>query len=284
MTEEQTYTLVNCELSRLDVDDEHYYYGGPIGGEKQFYMSLTRVLDIGAPFPEGLRQYLRMTSFEEQQDRLQYTGARGSHLHEALEHLMAGMTLELKEDFPTTYEKNAVVAFIRMMRFLDPGQFKTEIVVADPDLRVAGTLDFEGWVDEWKLEALLNPFKYLDIDVDSDFELKEKWYDLPDKSRRVHVIIDWKFTGRNAFSHKVQVSAYKRMFNKSRPGRVGRCFTWRYSPRHKMEFDFQESNLDYRSFKRVYQTAIEYLGMFPEPPIIKRYPDQVSLYQPKEKK
>jgi hypothetical protein len=285
MFEEAYYPLSNCEIMRLDVDDEHYYYGGPVeGGTKVFYMSLTRCLDIGAPFPEGLRQYLRMTSFEEQQDRLEYTGARGSKLHAALEALMGAQELESK-DYPSMYEKDAVVTFIRMMRFLAPGQFHTELIVADPLIRIAGTLDFEGWVDEWKLIALLEPLKYLETDSDNEFQLKEKWLDLPDSSRRVHIIIDWKFTGRNAYSHKVQAAAYKTMFNKSHPGHVSRCFTWRYSPRHKTGFDFQESLMNYQSFNRIYKTTLEYLQGFPEPPTIKRYPDKFRLYDKlKEKK
>lgn len=280
------YELSNCEIMRLDVDSEHYYYGGRKGEDKQFYLSLTRVLDIGGPFPEGLRQYLRVTNYDEQIERLEFTGARGSKLHDALDQLMSRKALNLKQDYTSSYEKDAIVTFMRMMRFLNPGKYETEMVVADPDLRVAGTLDFKGFVDEWKLVALLDPNKYLELDSDSDFQLKEKWLGLPELyTKRLLVIIDWKFTGRNAYSHKVQVAAYKTMNNKTRPGRkASRAFTWRYSPKHKYGFDFQESLLDYSSFKRIYTTTIEYLGEFPMPPSLKRYPDNVRLYEPKEKK
>lgn len=273
------YQLSNCEIMRLDVDDNHYYYGSTGDGKpKDYYLSLTQVLDIGGPFPEGLRMYLRVTSFEEQKDRLEFTGNRGSKLHEALDSLMQYEQLDMK-DYPSTYEKDALVTFIRMMRFLDPGKYETELIVADPDLRVAGTLDFKGFVQEWKLVCLLEPLKYLELDSDGDLQLKQKWVDLPD-TKRVHVIIDWKFTGRNAYSHKVQVAAYKTMNNKSRNGKpVSRAFTWRYSPRHKFGFDFQESLLDYQSFKRIYNTTIEYLGEFPMPPTVKRYPKSVRLYE-----
>jgi hypothetical protein len=278
------YELSDCEVMRLDVDDTHYYYGGMKGEEKQFYMGLTTVLDIGAPFPEGLRQYLRVTSYEEQKERLQSTGDRGSKLHEALDNLMQKKELNLKKDFPTIYEKDAIVSFIRMMRFLKPGKYSTELIVADPDLRVAGTLDFKGIVEEWKLEALLDPNKYLELDSEGDFQLKQRYVDMPTK-KRICVIIDWKFTGRNAYSHKVQVAAYKTMNNKTRKGQLAsRAFTWRYSPKHKAGFDFSESLLDYHSFKRIYATTIEYLGEFPPPPTIKRYADNVTLYKEKEKK
>lgn len=271
------YELSNCEIMRLEVDDDHYYYGGAKDGEKEYYLSVTKVLDIAGPFPEGLRQYLRITNYEEQKERLEVTGNRGKKLHDALDQLMHAKELELR-DFKTVYEKDAVVTFLRMMRFLDPGKYKTELLVADPELRVAGTLDFEGWVDEWKLKALLDPIRYLEVDSEGDLQLKEQWFTMPDYSNRVHIIIDWKFTGRNAYGHKVQVAAYKTMFNKSRPGRVSRAFTWRYSPKHKFAFDFKESLVDYRSFKRIYTTAIEFLGEFPEPPTIKRYPEYVRLY------
>lgn len=277
------YELSGCEIMRLDVDDNHYYYGGQPGKDKQYYMALTHVLDIGAPFPEGLRQYLRVTSYEDQKELLESTGNRGSKLHEALDLLMQRQTLSLKQDYGTQYEKDAIVTFIRMMRFLTPGKFDTELIVADPDLRVAGTLDFKGIVDEWKLECLLNPLKYLDFDSESDLVLKERWLDLPNNKKRVCIIIDWKFTGRNTYSHKVQVAAYKTMNNKTRKGvPASRAFTWRYSPRHKFGFDFQESLLDYQSFKRIYNTTLEYLGEFPEPPTIKRYPNEVQLYKTKE--
>lgn len=276
---EQLYTLSNCEIMRLDVDDEHYYYGGGIGKDKEYYLSLTQVLDIGGPFPEGLRQYLRVTSFEEQKERLEMTGTRGSKLHEALDMLMQGQALNLKEDYKTTYEKDAIVTFIQMMHFLAPGKYHTELIVADPALRVAGTLDFKGYVDEWKLTALLEPLKYLEVDSEGDLQLKEKWLHLPDNSKRIHIIIDWKFTGRNAYSHKVQVAAYKTMNNKTRKGSpVTRAFTWRYSPKHKFRFDFNESHLDYQAFKRIYATTIEYLGEFPNPPQIRKYPESVWLF------
>jgi len=277
---ETLYELSNCEIMRYDVDSDHFYFGGLIGEEKQYYLSVTQVIDIGGPFPEGLRQYLRVTSYEDQKERLQMTGDRGTKLHGALDQLMQRKELDLKADYASQYEKDAIAMFIRFARFLAPGKYSTELIVADPDLRVAGTLDFKGFVREWKLEALLDPNKYLDIDSDGDVQLKEKWVDMPN-DKQVHIIIDWKFTGRNAYNHRVQVAAYKTMNNKTRKGRpVSRAFTWRYSSRHKHGFDFSESLLDYSSFKRIYNTTIEYLGEFPAPPTIKRYPEKVRLYEP----
>jgi hypothetical protein len=111
---EYSQQLSNCKLTRLDLDTTHHYYG-----DGEYFVSLTHILDIGAPFPEGLRQYLRVTDAAESEERLFMTAERGSKLHRALELLSAGMEL-YSEDYPTDYEKAAIVAFIRAMRFLYP--------------------------------------------------------------------------------------------------------------------------------------------------------------------
>lgn len=269
---------------RLEVDDDHYYYGGLIGHDKEFYVGVTTVLDIATPFPEGLRQYLRVTSFEDQKERLEVTGARGKKLHNALDELARGQELELKLEYPTSYEKDAIVTFIQFWRFLNPGKFNTEQIVGEPKLRLAGQLDFEGFVDEWRLTCLLDPKRYLELDSDGNLQLQEKWVDMPTK-KRIRIIIDYKFTGRNAFSHKIQVGIYKRMNNISRPGRQAtRAFTWRYSPIHKFRFDFSESYYGLKEFMWIYNTFIAYSGEFPAPPLIRRYPDKVRLFDISNKK
>lgn len=278
----KTYKLADCEVTRIDLDTEHFYFIDNAEGKNLYCLSLTHVLDIGAPFPEGLRQYLRMTTIEEQKERLEMTGGRGTKLHDALDKLMHGEVLALAY-YPSTYEREALTTFLMVMRFLAPKKFSTEQLVADASLRVAGTLDLKCIVESWKLTALLDPLKYFETDSDGDLQLKERWFDLP-STHKAKVIIDYKFTGRNAYNHKVQVAAYKGMHNKSRKNEaaVSRAFTWRYSGKHKFGFDFQESLLTYRSFKRVYDTALEYMGKFPEPPILKRFPDTIQLIQYKE--
>lgn len=278
------YELANCNLMRLDVDDNHYYYG-----DGDYYLSVTQVLNIGGPFPENLREWLRNTDAEESRKIFEARGQRGSQLHDALDRLMKHEEIELKE-FPTQYEKDAITTFIRMMRFLSPNKFETEQVVADPKLKLAGTLDFKGIVDDWKLEALLNPSKYLEIDSEGDMQLKETYFELPSqnshggKRDRTCIIIDWKFTSVNAYNHKLQVAAYKTMYSKSYRGmKPSRAFTWRYSPRHKFGFDFSESKQSYRDFTRIYDTTIDYLGEFPAPPLVNRFPDRVRLYDNKVK-
>lgn len=275
------YELSNCEIMRLDVDDNHYYYGGQAGGEKSYFLSVTQILNIGGPFPEGLREWLRATSYEESKQKLESTGQRGSKLHDVLDRLLRAEEIDLTLH-RTQYEKDAITTFIRVMRFLQPTKIVTEEIVADPDLKVAGTIDLRAIADKWRLEALLNPSKYLELDSEGDYQLKERWLSIVG-SKRVSFIWDHKFTSVNAYNHKVQVTAYKRMYAKSHKGmKPSRAFTWRYSPKHKFSFDFTESLKTYKAFTRIYETTIDYLGEFPPPPLVKKFPDKVRLYAPKE--
>lgn len=274
---ETLYELSNCEIMKLEVDDDHYYYGGPKGGEKEYYLSVTQILNIGGPFPEGLREWLRATTYEDSKTKFEVAGARGTKLHEALERLIKREELELK-DYPTQYEKDALVTFIRVMRFLQPTKIVTEEIVADPDLKVAGTIDMRAIAYAWKLNALLDPNKYLEIDSDGDLQLKERWFDMVNNIR-VSFIWDHKFASMNAYNHKIQVTAYRRMYAKSHKGmKPSRAFVWRYSSRHKFGFDFTESTRPYTAFTRIYQITIDYLGEFPAPPLIKRFPEKIRLY------
>lgn len=297
--DEQTFKLSNSEILRLEVDEEHFYYGrellgldkgDPVYGDSKYYVGVTRVIDIGGPFPEGLREYLRINTFEEQKERLEFTGARGKKLHDALDRLAKAEELDLKEDYRSSYEKDAIVTFMQFFRFLAPGKFFTEMIVADPKLRLAGQMDFNGFVDKWKLVALLgrptDKATYLEVDSEGALQLKEQYLDFPEKyPGRIRIVIDWKFTGRNAYSHKIQVAAYKRMNNISQPGRqASRAFTWRYSPKHKLRFDFSESLYGYKEFMWVYNTFITFVGEFPQPPVIRRYPDKVRLFDFNDKK
>lgn len=277
----KTVQLSNGSLTRIDIDTDHYYFHDGI-----FHVSLTHMLDIGAPFPEGIRQWLRNTDGKESLEYMNMTKDRGSKLHDALDRMMRKLALD-KEDYPTRYEREALMSFIRFMKFLQPQKFVTEFVVSDVEKRVSGTVDFKGYVDEQRLEMVLDPRKYLDRDENGDFVVKESFKHLLEiELKLVKIIIDWKFTARNAYNHKVQVAKYAQMDGLSYKSElpVDRKFTWRYSALHKCRFDFQESLLDESSFDRIYDTALEYLGGFPEPPEVVVYPDKFILFEDVEVK
>ena len=213
-----TQQLSNCKLTRIDLDLEHYYYGND-----EYYVSLTHILDIGAPFPEGLRQYLRRSSEEESLELLTMTKDRGSKLHHALESLTAGSELYL-EDYPSTYEKDAIVTFIRTLRFLFPDgklpkESRTELIVADPKRKVGGTLDFVTIADKRRLEALLKPLGAIKL-VNDEFVLAKP---LVGRTHPVKFVMDYKFTGRSSYNHKpvnTDLCITKAMPKKSQPLRL----------------------------------------------------------------
>lgn len=269
------YKLSNCILTRVDLEADHHYFV-----DNTYFISVTRVLDIAAPFPEGLRNWLRFTDAQESNERMEMTRDRGSKLHRALEELFMGWQVHFA-DYPTKYEKEAIVSFIRTMRFLAPKRWQTELVVADPKRRLAGTMDLWCMVDKRKLDVLLEPTKYLDLYPD-EFALKPKYADLLDgKPKMVSVVIDYKFTGRSTYNHMVQASAYKHLFNmsyKNKLPKASHAYIWRYSATHKNKFDMHETKLPFRSFSRVFETCLDYLGSFPEPPEMNVYPDSVKLF------
>jgi hypothetical protein len=282
----KTYKLAEGEITRVELDDEHYYF---IDGE--FCISVTKVLDIAAPFPEGLRAYLRNTSADESSELLKMTADRGSKLHDALERLLNAVELD-KEEYPTTYEREALRSFIRTMKFLQPANIQTELIVADKAMRLGGTMDMVAEADLKRLEYLLEPTKYLDIDPETDtFIVKPKFLDefMAKPINMVCFVWDHKFTGRSTYNHKVQASKYKNMYRKSYPDKTQPtlAFTWRYSSAHKNRFQLNKADLPEKSFDRIYDTCLEYLEYqsptkwtgFPEPPEMIVYPDKFRLFE-----
>lgn len=273
--------LSNCVLTRIDLESEHHYFV-----DDSYYLSVTRVLDLAGPFPEALKRYLRTTDGQESQEHMEMTSARGQKLHKALETLFLGYEV-MFSDFRTEYERQAIVSFIRTMRFLFPDgvskdDFRTELVVADTRRRVAGTMDLWARADKRRLDMLLDPTKYLDIYPDF-LAVKPKFAELLDgKPNIVSFILDYKFTGRNTYGHKVQVAAYRHMFNLSYADKLPRAkysYTWRYSGMHKNKFDMVQSKLPFKSFSRIFDTCLSYLGDFPEPPEMNIYPESVKLFE-----
>lgn len=284
--------LSNGTITRVDLDTSHYYFHDGV-----FHLGLTTVLDIGAPVPKQLLDYLRYTDAKESMETLEVAAARGSKLHDALDRLAQGLALPSAE-YHTAYEKAAIASFIRFMRFLQPQKYVTEVIVSDPKIRVSGTLDFKGYVDARRLLMLLEPTKYLRFeytdDGDYSYEVQDKWAPmLAGKPQLIKVVMDWKFTGRSTYNHKVQVAGYAEMNRESYKDEepVARKFTWRFSPAHKFKFDLNESLYGYDSFVRIYDTAMEFLANaagrkwtgFPEPPELVVYPETFVLFEPIKK-
>lgn len=279
-----TYELSNCKLTRIDLDDEHFYFikddQFPNG---QFCASVTNVIDKAGPVDSGLREFWKQNTKQESEALLEERGKRGSKLHNAFEELISGLEINLKEEYRTDYEKKAITTFVRFFRFLEPTLFKSELVLAHPGLLLAGTLDFVGLVDMRRLAMLADPNKYLNID-DSDNYVPKDPSRLEGEPSLVKIVIDWKTSSGIHYAHRKQVIAYREMYNDSyadeRP--VTHCAIWRVSSSHKHGFQLELVEGEFESFKRLYDTYLDvHGGQLPKPPEIVVYPDKVKLLDQK---
>lgn len=281
-----TYELSNCKLTRIDIDDEHFYFiKNDEFPDGQFCASVTSVIDKAGPVDQGLREFWKNNTKQESEELLHERGKRGSKLHNAFEELLNGFELKLKEDYQTDYEKRAITTFIRFFRFLQPIAFKSELVLASPSLILAGTLDFVGLVDKRRLQMLCDPNKYLIIDETDNFVPKAPSM-LEGKPELVKIVIDWKTSSGIHYAHEKQVIAYREMYNESyaneRP--VTHCAIWRVSTQHKHGFQLQMVDGEFESFKRLYDTYLDVnRGQLPKPPNIVIYPEKVKLLDGKDK-
>lgn len=278
----KTYELSNGQLTRIDIDDDHYYFiKNENFPEGQFCASVTGVIDKAGPVPEGLREFWKNNTKQESEELLHERGKRGSKLHSAFEDLLEGLEVQLKEFYPTTYEKAAIVSFIRFFRFLEPTAYKSELIVASSSLVLAGTLDFIGLVDKRRLDMLVNPIKFLGIDADGNFAPKIPEM-LDGEPEMVKIVIDWKTSSGIHYAHEKQVIAYREMYNESYANerKVTHCGIMRISTRHKHGFEFKLVEGEFEGFKRLYDTYLDINnGQLPKPPNIVIYPEKVKLIE-----
>ena len=106
----------------------------------------------------------------------------------------------------------------------------------------------------------------------------------------INFLTDFKFTGRTAYNHKVEAMQYKTMHNQSYTAqKASQAYTWRYST-HKFGFDMEDAAVHLKqkitahSFKRIYDTALEFIGGYPKAPTIVAYPERARLWEKKVNK
>lgn len=279
-----THTLSNCQLTRVDIDTEHYYFiHNDDFPEGQFCASVTSVIDKAGPVGYGLREFWKNNSKQESEELLQERGERGSKLHNGFEDLLKGIELNLDKDYASAYEKAALTCFVRTLRFLAPERFKSELVVASPALLLAGTLDFVGYVDSRRLMMLANPVKYLDLDETGNLVVKPKMAELlQGEPILVKIVIDWKTSNGIHYAHEKQIIAYRQMYNESyaQEQPVTHCAIWRVSTRHKCGFELKLVQGEFASFRNIYDTYLDMNGgVIPEPPRLTVWPKKLQLLE-----
>ncbi len=278
-----THKLSNCEITRVELDDNHYYFiKNEDFPEGQFCMSVTNVIDEAGPVAYGLREFWKRNSKEESEELLLERGNRGKKIHNAFEDLLGGLRLDLEKDYPSVYEKAAITTFVRCLKFLQPSLFKSELVVASPSIMLAGTLDFVGLVQKARLDMLSNPNMYLTINENGEYEPKPAHASLLENQEVIKVLIDWKTSAGIHYAHEKQVIAYREMYNESyaheKP--VTHCGIFRVSTRHKHGFEFKYVEGTFDSFKRLYDTYLDiHNGKIPQPPDLTVYPKKIQLVE-----
>jgi len=237
------------KIQRKEFGEGHYYW---VDGEH--YPRVTKILEVAAPVPLALRQYLLRSTPETAEKKLQETGDLGSLVHQAIERLLHGEELNLKEEFPSSVVKNHLLAFSRWFENFRPEieTIQTEQVVASRRYRYAGTLDLacrQGG-DLW--------------------------------------IIDFKTTAGIYFSHELQIVAYKQAYEETTGWRVDKMGILRTGTRHRSGYEFKVVERPFSHFKAVYDTFLAlYDGEVPKPPTSRRYPTKLRIIgeqQEEEKK
>lgn len=280
----ETVKLSNCEISKIELDDEHFYYlFNEDFPEGKFIPSVTKIIDEAGPVGFGLREFWKNNTKQESEDILYSRGERGKLLHQDCERLIEGMEVEL-EGRPR-YEQQAIASYVATMRFLKPENAKKEQVVASSILEVGGTLDVVCEINSARIDWLKKNSKSLELNDKGEIVVKEKLKDEFEKDLKVGKmqkwIIDQKFTSGIYYGHEAQVTAYQGMYNESYKDEtpVKRKGIWRFSTRHKLGFEFKEVTRELDSFERMYETYLDlHGGELPKPPEIRTYPKSIRLF------
>lgn len=225
------------DIVRKEIDDSHYYW---VNGE--FVPGVTTILDEAAPMPFGLKQFFLNNTPESAGEISNTAKALGSKMHDAYERLLNGLTLNLKEDYPSTKEKKHICSFAKWYEDFKPKSIQTEQTVASVKYKYAGTLDCLCKIGS------------------------ETW------------IIDFKTSAGIYWNYEVQVAAYKQAVLETLGIEVDKMGILRTNSKHKCGYEFKEVNRPFSEFEQVYKTYLSlHDGKIPEPPLIDVYPDVIQL-------
>lgn len=253
----ETHTLKNTELVYYVDEFGHSY---EIDGEA--VAGVTTLLSLGVPADQGLLEYYKRTSKEEQEDILIDAQQRGTNVHQAIEALLKGQEVE-SSFYKRKHEKKAITAFVDWFNKMKPKNALSERVVAfigdkDKDgnpMRFAGTVD---------LICTIN-------------------------GRRV--IIDMKTSRMHSAKNSLQVQAYKRAVKESYGEDIEDGYILYLGTNHKgtrskdidgmpstgLGWSMIKSEDTFDDFKRAYDMALWASGGYPRPPKVEVYPAKWGL-------
>ena len=253
------YKLKQCEVAYFEDEFGHSYFidDEPVAG-------VTTLLSMGMPMEQGLLEYFKRTDKEAQEDILSDAQERGSNVHQAIEALLLGETVEAK-NFRRKRELQGIAAFIDFFEKVRPTDVVTEQVVAyiDDHMKFAGTLDLIATINGKRL------------------------------------IIDFKTSLIHSRKNELQVEAYRKAVEQSTDEQIDGCCLLYLGTAHKgmrpkmndygllssgFGWNFVQSTASFDDFKRAYDTALFMNnGKYPTPPKVTVYPDKWKLLERKRK-
>lgn len=168
---------------------------------KQYLPASNHIINLGFPKGEGLIQWLKKTSLEEAEKRLNSAAEQGANVHSVIRALILGVRVEFLQPFHsdrgeiitlTDDEWNCVMTWVEWAKVFKPRVLVHEASMWNRKYLYAGTPDWIGMID---LPEGCN--LYID---DRLVTIKE--------AKRISVgPLDWK-TGGTYDDHKLQTASY----------------------------------------------------------------------------
>lgn len=252
-----TYRLKQTDLVYLSDEFGHSY---EIEGES--IAGVTTILSLGVPADQGLINFWKQMSADEQADILSDAQDRGSNVHQAIEQLLLGRKVR-SEDFKRPREKAAITAFIDWFTKIAPTDFRPEVVVAylgtddenTTGMKFAGTVDFIGTVN----------------------------------GRRI--LVDFKTSATPSKKNSLQAQAYKKAVEQSLGEKIDDCYILYLGTKHagsrpKMVdgmpntgfgWSMVKSEDTFDDFSLAYRMAIWCSGGYPKPSKVLVYPKEWAI-------
>ncbi len=258
---------VQPQIIRREVDDNHYYF---IDGE--YCPGVTTILDQAAPMAPQLKQYFIKNSQEEIQRRSDESLTFGSRIHDAIEKLLNGEELNLKDDYKTQKAKQYIMSFHDWFHAVSPSEYVSEEVIASLKYKYAGTLDFAGLISTDRLEGAL---------TGDSLKREKKRKDVPSKPELW--IVDFKTSAGIYYNYKLQVMAYKQAYEELNNRHVDHVGIVRLGTKSKKGYEFEEITEDecnFEDFERIYKIYLRlHNGRIPQPPKMDVYPEKLRIVE-----
>lgn len=167
------------DLSQITFLDERYYLDEQ---SQMFYPSVNTILDV-YPKGYGYIQWLKDLG-SNSEEVMKRAGEQGTHIHEAIQAFLSGVEVKWIEGEKDNYTLEEWMMFLKFVEFyktFKPETIKVEISLVDGTLGFGGTLDYVCKIggDIW--------------------------------------LLDWKSGGSVYKGNKIQISAYKELWNKLNP-------------------------------------------------------------------